>query len=68
MHLITFSKASQVSVGILDRTRSEVIDLSIAASDLPGNMLDLISLGPAVHWKEHKPLPITVLGVLHLIT
>lgn len=46
MHLITFSKAGQVSVGILDRTRSEVIDLSIAASDLPGNMLNLISLGP----------------------
>ena len=47
MHLITFTKNSQVSVGILDRPRSEVIDLSVAASDLPGNMLDFISLGPA---------------------
>ena len=47
MHLITFSIDSQVCIGILDRARDEVIDLSIASNDLPGSMLDFIAQGPA---------------------
>ena len=46
MHLITFSIDSRVCIGILDRARNEVIDLSVAASDLPCNMLDFIAQGP----------------------
>ena len=45
MHLITFSKADQVCIGILDRTSNEVIDLSIAAAELPDNMIDFIAQG-----------------------
>jgi len=46
MHLITFSQGSRVCIGILDQERNEVVDLSIAASELPGNMLDFIAQGP----------------------
>jgi len=51
MHLITFSKADQVCIGILDRTSNEVIDLSIAAGELPDNMLDFIAQGSTAKGK-----------------
>jgi 2-keto-4-pentenoate hydratase/2-oxohepta-3-ene-1,7-dioic acid hydratase in catechol pathway len=47
MHLITFTEANQVRIGILDRKQHEVIDLRIAASGLPSNMSDFIVQGAA---------------------
>ena len=47
MHLITFTEANQVRIGILDRKQQEVIDLSVAASGLPRNMLEFIAQGGA---------------------
>lgn len=47
MHLITFTDANQVRIGILDREQHEVIDLSVATRGLPNNMLDFIAQGAA---------------------
>ena len=43
MHLITFTEANQVRIGILDQKQHAVIDLRVAASNLPTNMLDFIA-------------------------
>lgn len=56
MHLITFSTGSQVRIGVLDQERNEVVDLSIAARDLPGNMLDFIAQGPVTQKKAQATL------------
>ncbi len=53
MHLITFSEANESRLGILDRTRQEVIDLRLAASNLPDNMLDFIRQGAAALEQAH---------------
>ncbi len=45
MHLITFREANHVRIGILDRTRYEVIDLNAVVKDLPGDMLGFITQG-----------------------
>jgi 2-keto-4-pentenoate hydratase/2-oxohepta-3-ene-1,7-dioic acid hydratase in catechol pathway len=45
MHLITFSETGQVRIGLLDRTRQEVVNLDIVAHGLPGNMLSFIAQG-----------------------
>lgn len=47
MYLITFTKADEAQIGILDNKQNEVIDLSTVASDLPNNMLDFIARGTA---------------------
>jgi 2-keto-4-pentenoate hydratase/2-oxohepta-3-ene-1,7-dioic acid hydratase in catechol pathway len=47
MHLVTFSENDCVRVGILDAKQNEVIDLSIAATGLPDNMLRFIAQGAA---------------------
>ena len=47
MYLITFAKADEARIGILDQDNNEVIDLCTAASDLPNNMLEFIALGSA---------------------
>ena len=46
MHLVTFTEADQVRIGILDRKQVAVVDLRMAQSDLPTNMLDFIAHGP----------------------
>lgn len=45
MYLISFTEANQARIGILDREQHEVIDLSVAASGLPINMLEFIAQG-----------------------
>ena len=47
MHLITFTEANQVRIGILDQKQHAVIDLRVAASNLPTNMLDFLAQGVA---------------------
>lgn len=47
MHLITFFDAGQYRVGVLDRAGGEVVDLTIAAPDLPTDMTAFIALGAA---------------------
>jgi 2-keto-4-pentenoate hydratase/2-oxohepta-3-ene-1,7-dioic acid hydratase in catechol pathway len=47
MYLITFTKADETRIGVLDQGKNEAIDLSIAASDMPTNMLDFIARGSA---------------------
>lgn len=56
MHLITFSEANRVRIGILDRVRHEVIDLSVVASSLPTNMLDFIGQGSAALLEAHSSI------------
>ena len=45
MHLITFIEANSKRIGVLDPARNEVIDLSLAAPDLPRDMVALIAGG-----------------------
>ena len=52
MHLVTFSdsltSANKLQrIGVLDRKAGKIVDLSVAAPDLPCNMLELIALGDA---------------------
>jgi 2-keto-4-pentenoate hydratase/2-oxohepta-3-ene-1,7-dioic acid hydratase in catechol pathway len=47
MHLITFSDSTSQRIGILDRRTNKIIDLAIAAPDLPHDMLAFIALGEA---------------------
>ncbi len=49
MHLVTFSTSSPYvqRIGVLDRAKSKIVDLSIAAADLPRDMLAFIALGDA---------------------
>lgn len=67
MHLIAFSSTRQDCIGTLDQLRNQVVDLSIAASDLPGNRPDFISQGSAVQERTHTS-PLRVLAPLHLMT
>ena len=45
MHLITFFDAGEYHTGVLDRAAGEVIDLALAAPDLPTDMTAFIALG-----------------------
>ena len=47
MHLVTFFAAGQQRIGILDSAAAEVVDLSLAAPDMPSDMTAFIALGPA---------------------
>jgi 2-keto-4-pentenoate hydratase/2-oxohepta-3-ene-1,7-dioic acid hydratase in catechol pathway len=49
MQLVTFSTSAPASqrIGVLDRTRGKIVDLAIAAPDLPREMLAFIALGEA---------------------
>jgi len=45
MHLVSFSQATQLGIGILDRATNEVVDLHVAASGVADTMLDFIAQG-----------------------
>ncbi len=45
MLLVTFTEGGKSRLGILDRARDEVVDLSRVASGLPPDMLAFIALG-----------------------
>jgi 2-keto-4-pentenoate hydratase/2-oxohepta-3-ene-1,7-dioic acid hydratase in catechol pathway len=45
MHLVSFSQAPEVSIGILDRATHEVVDLRVAASAIPDTMQEFIAQG-----------------------
>jgi len=45
MHLVTFNQAEHTRIGIWDRDRAEIIDLSRCAPELPRDMLGLITQG-----------------------
>src|SRR5437870_11998374 len=47
MHLVTFSDGGATRIGMLDRRRGELVDLSQAAPKLPRDMLAFIALGDA---------------------
>ena len=47
MHLITFLENNQTRIGVLDREQQQVVDLRVAAPDLPDTMLDFIAQGEA---------------------
>lgn len=54
MLLITFSENGQCKLGVLDHTRREVIDLSLAAPHLPRDMLAFIALGEPARAEVHE--------------
>jgi 2-keto-4-pentenoate hydratase/2-oxohepta-3-ene-1,7-dioic acid hydratase in catechol pathway len=45
MHLITFSDSHGRRIGVLDRAAGKLTDLSVAAPDLPRDMIEFIRLG-----------------------
>lgn len=45
MHLVTFNTTGHRHIGVLDTARQEVVDLSVAAPELPRTMLGLIESG-----------------------
>jgi 2-keto-4-pentenoate hydratase/2-oxohepta-3-ene-1,7-dioic acid hydratase in catechol pathway len=45
MHLVTFVEAGGYRIGVLDQAGDEVVDLTIAAPDLPSDMTAFIALG-----------------------
>ena len=45
MHLVTFSEHNKIRIGVLDRARGEIVDLSQAAPALSPDMLTFIALG-----------------------
>jgi len=47
MHLISFTEAGSTRIGLLDLKKSEVVDLSVAATGLPDTMHDFIAQGQA---------------------
>jgi 2-keto-4-pentenoate hydratase/2-oxohepta-3-ene-1,7-dioic acid hydratase in catechol pathway len=47
MHLVTFSDSGRYRLGVLDTMHGEVVDLAVAAPELPSEMLAFIALGAA---------------------
>src|SRR5688572_24960271 len=45
MLLVSFSHRDHVRVGVLDRPRNEIVDLSQTASELPRDMISFIAAG-----------------------
>jgi len=56
MLLVTFAVNKQHRIGALDRVRSEVIDFSVAAPGLPGDMLAFIAGGEAALVEARRAL------------
>jgi 2-keto-4-pentenoate hydratase/2-oxohepta-3-ene-1,7-dioic acid hydratase in catechol pathway len=48
MHLVAFMESGRLRIGVLDRGPGEVVDLEQVATDLPSDLLGLISMGEAV--------------------
>ncbi|HKQ30822.1 MAG TPA: fumarylacetoacetate hydrolase family protein [Burkholderiales bacterium] len=47
MLLVTFSQNNRTRIGVLDRARNEIVDLSQAAPDLPREMIPFVATGSA---------------------
>ncbi|MEJ2399008.1 MAG: fumarylacetoacetate hydrolase family protein [Gammaproteobacteria bacterium] len=56
MHLISFSQANRVRVGVLDIEQRQVVDLQQVDERLPGDMLTFISQGSATLAAAHEAL------------
>ena len=56
MHLVTFTEDGNNRLGVLDRARSEVIELSRAGSGLPADMLGFIARGESALIEARRAL------------
>ena len=56
MLLVTFAVSNQRRIGALDRARGEVVDFSVAAPGLPGDMLAFIAGGEAALVEARRAL------------
>jgi 2-keto-4-pentenoate hydratase/2-oxohepta-3-ene-1,7-dioic acid hydratase in catechol pathway len=54
MRLVTYEEGAEQRIGVVDPAGETVVDLSVAAPDLPRTMLELIAVGPAALGKARE--------------